>query len=529
MKIPLFLPASLLAAFCVQSSLCLADTTLNITNRYSYGANLGWMDWRGDNTNGAVTGQFVCSGYLWSANAGWINLGNGLPADGIRYQNNSAADFGVNRDQYGNLRGYAWGADIGWLTFTDHDINGTAFEGPKVDPVTGGFSGYIWSANIGWISLSNSQAHVQTDAIVPATDADGDGIPDAWEFLHFGNLTSANATTDHDGDGFTDLQEILAGSDPFDPGSTPNNLVPECVAPPSGLAAWWRAEGDANDAKGTNNGTLVNGATFAPGKTGSAFSLGGVNDYIEVPDAPSLNPVNALTVEAWYQPTISFKGNGANAIVDKGYASHSPPFYQYHLFVVGNQGWGSSSAAFGFWVAAGGNSYYALTPGTNWTPGFWYHLTGAYDGSAVKIYVNGVLIASSPASGTMTDYGRPLRIGAFDNLSGSDSYTPGLVDEVAIYNRALTANEIAALYTAGSAGKCLTISPISLINSAVIANQFGFDLTGEANLTVVIEGSSNLLNWTSLKTNILGAAPLHFADPSSSALPKRFYRARVQP
>jgi hypothetical protein len=512
-----------------QLSSALASTTINPTNQYSYAANLGWMDWGADTNNGAVIGQFVCSGYIWSANAGWIYLGGGAPANGIRYQNDSAADCGVNRATNGVLSGFAWGADIGWLLFTNRDVNGVPFDGPKVDLVTGKLSGFIWSADCGWISLSNDQAQVQTDAIVPATDSDGDGIPDAWELLHFGNLTSANATTDHDGDGFTDLQEILAGSDPFDPGSTPNSVTPVCVAPPSGLAAWWRAEGDATDSAGTNSGALQNGATFAAGRVGSAFSLDGVNDYIQVADAPALNPSTAISVEAWYKPTVSFAGDGANPIVDKGYVSHSPPYYQYHLFVVGDQYSDPNSAAsFGFWVAAGGNFYYVLTPKNTWTLGNWYHLVGTYDGSAVKIYVTGKLIASAPASGAMSDYGRPLRIGAFDNLSGSDSYTPGLIDEVGIYNRSLSTNEIALLYGAGSAGKCLTISPIILANPAVIANQFGFDVLGEPNLTVVIEGSSNLLNWSSLKTNTLGNVPLHFADPTPPSLPQRHYRARAQ-
>src|SRR5882757_3837098 len=75
-----------------------AATTINTVNKFAYGANLGWMDWRGDTNNGAVIGEYVCSGYVWSANVGWIHLGSGAPANGIRYQNNSATDYGVNHD-----------------------------------------------------------------------------------------------------------------------------------------------------------------------------------------------------------------------------------------------------------------------------------------------------------------------------------------------------------------------------------------------------------------------------------------------
>src|SRR6266568_1888438 len=58
---------------------------------------------------------------------------------------------------------------------------------------------------------------------------------------------------------------------------------PSCVPAPAGLIAWWRAEGDATDAVSTNNGTLMNGATFAPGEVGQAFSLDGINDYVSIP------------------------------------------------------------------------------------------------------------------------------------------------------------------------------------------------------------------------------------------------------
>jgi hypothetical protein len=192
-----------------QLSTAFAGTTIDPVNRYAYGANIGWMDWRGDTNNGVVIGAYVCSGYIYSANVGWINLGSGAPADGIYYQNTSASDFGVNNDGLGNLSGYAWGANIGWIHFESTGA-------PKVNMLTGQLSGYAWSANCGWISLSNAVAYVQTDTIAPGADTDGDGIPDAWELQQFGNLTTANGTSDYDGDGVSDKNEYLAGTNPKD-------------------------------------------------------------------------------------------------------------------------------------------------------------------------------------------------------------------------------------------------------------------------------------------------------------------------
>jgi hypothetical protein len=183
-----------------------ATTSINSTNHYAYGANIGWMDWRGDVTNGAVIGEYVCSGYIYAANVGWIGLGGGSPPGGIYYSNTSASDWGVNHDGSGNLRGYAYGANIGWVNFENTGA-------PKVDLLTGKFGGYIYSANCGWISLSNAFAHVQTDTIVAGADSNTNGLADAWELQNFGYI-GVDPNADPDNDGMSNLQEYRAGTDP---------------------------------------------------------------------------------------------------------------------------------------------------------------------------------------------------------------------------------------------------------------------------------------------------------------------------
>jgi hypothetical protein len=201
--------ALIIAALCLANA-ARASSTINAANRYAYGANVGWIDWRGDDgINGAVIGEFVCAGYLYGANIGWIHLGSGSPTNGFAYSNLATNDYGVNHDGAGNLRGYAYGTNIGWLNFE-------AQGAPKINLLTGKFSGYVYGANIGWISLSNAFAFVKTDSLDTGPDTDGDGIPDAWEYLHAGNLTTMNATTDSDGDGMKDIDEYVADTDPFD-------------------------------------------------------------------------------------------------------------------------------------------------------------------------------------------------------------------------------------------------------------------------------------------------------------------------
>jgi hypothetical protein len=152
-----------------------------------------------------VIGAYVCSGYIYSANCGWINLGGGSPTNGIYYQNRSANDFGVNLDGLGNLSGYAYGANIGWINFTNTGV-------PKINMINGQMSGYVWSANCGWISLSNAVAYVQTDSIQQGALAPN-GLPVAWLLLNFGT-TNVKANADPTGKGMTIGQDYLAGTDP---------------------------------------------------------------------------------------------------------------------------------------------------------------------------------------------------------------------------------------------------------------------------------------------------------------------------
>jgi hypothetical protein len=201
--ISLALPASLAVVH--------SATTIDSSKHFAYGANLGWLEARGDVNHGAVIGEYVCSGCLYSANVGWINLGSNSPTNGIQYQNLSANDFGVNLDSLGNLRGYAWGANIGWINFEHTGA-------PQVNLLTGRLSGYVWSANCGWISLSNAVAYVQTDTIASGALAP-DGLPIAWLLSNFGT-TNVNANADPSGKGMTIAQDYLAGTDPNNPNSS---------------------------------------------------------------------------------------------------------------------------------------------------------------------------------------------------------------------------------------------------------------------------------------------------------------------
>ncbi len=192
-----------------------ATSTISPGNPYSYGANIGWMNWRTSSADGVDIGEYVCSGYIYGANVGWIHLGNGLPANNIQYSNTSAADFGVNysidpaQPGMALLRGYAYGANIGWVNF---ESTGN----PRLRFSDGNFEGHVWSANTGWINLGNGAFVLNTLSVTPGIDTDMDGMADAFEFQFFGNL-AMNMNTDTDGDGMSDVQEYLEGTNPTNP------------------------------------------------------------------------------------------------------------------------------------------------------------------------------------------------------------------------------------------------------------------------------------------------------------------------
>ena len=176
---------------------------------YSWAPNLGWADWRGDGSNGVELGQYICSGSVYFANVGWISLGSGAPADGVYYRNKNSADFGVNVDSIGQLRGLAYGANVGWIQFEDRGA-------PRVDLSSGKLSGFAYGANVGWMDLGSLSFPLAVRSITAGADRDQDGIPDAWELVQAGDLGTLGPGTDFDQDGQSDLEEYQADTDPLD-------------------------------------------------------------------------------------------------------------------------------------------------------------------------------------------------------------------------------------------------------------------------------------------------------------------------
>jgi hypothetical protein len=150
---------------------------------------------------------------------------------------------------------------------------------------------------------------------------------------------------------------------------------------------WWQAEGNANDSADGNHGTL-NGATFATGTVGQAFSFDGVDDYVNVPDSANLEVTTQFTLEAWIKPDDV---STWRQIISKfGAAGHYA--YQYGL---------APNGALRVDISAGGNTYDDLTSPTGLlSPGTWAHVAVTFQSGFLRLYVNGVQVASKLSSMT---------------------------------------------------------------------------------------------------------------------------------
>ena len=280
-------------------------------------------------------------------------------------------------------------------------------------------------------------------------------------------------------------------------GSWCSSFGQDCSAPPSDLISWWQGEGNANDIVGTNNGVLEN-VTFVSGMVGQAFYFNGSNADVQVPYSTSLQPTN-VTVEAWVKldalasPVAAYPG--LQYIVFKK-NSRGGNFEGYDLEKNRIDG----QDVFRFQVTSSDGFQVPAASTTVAQAGVWYHLAGTYDGTTVKLYVNGELEGSAVA-GFALDYGtRPVFIGTTGE--GWDGKVQGTVDEVSIYSRALAAGEIAAICSAGSQGKCPPSPP-------TITAQPGdrIVVVGDtANFSVTVTGAAPLsYQWAWNGTNIDGA------------------------
>lgn len=199
------------------------------------------------------------------------------------------------------------------------------------------------------------------------------------------------------------------------------------------LAAWWKFD-DGSGSTLTDsgdlalNGTLINGPTWVSGQVDGALHFDyGDGAYVEVPDSTALRPAQ-ITVATWLNPT-TLDTAWESAITKTSSGSWS-------------DGWGLASFSDSedkiyFFI----NNYWTDNASTTLPLNTWSHVVGTYDGVAIKLYVNGVLVDTHPYSTPIDSSTSPVQIGDAHGYPWN-----GSIDDTKIYNRALSAEEVAALY-----------------------------------------------------------------------------------
>ena len=181
------------------------------------------------------------------------------------------------------------------------------------------------------------------------------------------------------------------------------------------------------DASGKGNTGAISGATrITQGRFGKALSFDGVNDWVTINDTASLDLTTRMTLEAWVYPTVDMS-QWATVVFKE-----QPGGGLYELYANGDQSQPLTS------VTVGGQ-YRVLSAGPWLLANQWTHLAATYDGTTQRLYVNGTQVAQRPQTGPIGVSNSPLRLGG-NSVWGE--YFKGRLDEVRVYNRALSATQV---------------------------------------------------------------------------------------
>lgn len=216
-----------------------------------------------------------------------------------------------------------------------------------------------------------------------------------------------------------------------------NQISPPPPEVTSGLVSYWPADGNTNDAIGSNNGTLLNGATYRTGVSGQAFSFDGVDDWFEA-------PTNSFPTNNWERTLAMWVKVDAPVTQEAffgGYGAFGLTYSTYHL------GAGSGLFASSWGTGVGGPSLQS---------GRWYHVAVTNVLDVLTLYLDGNVVATAHNIAVSTPYGTQFYSGRIPGTNGDIRRLKGAVDEIRVYNRSLTASEIHSLVPADSTPPVVT-------------------------------------------------------------------------
>ncbi len=235
---------------------------------------------------------------------------------------------------------------------------------------------------------------------------------------------------------------------------TMNAQVPTYV-PTNGLVGYWPLSGNTNDISGNANNGVNNGATLTTdrfGNTNSAYLFNGTSSYINVPNSASLQFNGGITFSTWFNASSIPVGavNSTSYIMSKG-ADGGTPYSWISYLDTGELSlrmWNNSSLNNGAVIS---NSQFPISLNR------WYNVTFTFDGTNAKAYINGQLISSVASTYSTFTNIYDLKFGR-RHTSGLPYFFNGKLDDIGIWNRALTSNEILSIYQAEVSCQSLVIN-----------------------------------------------------------------------
>jgi hypothetical protein len=225
--------------------------------------------------------------------------------------------------------------------------------------------------------------------------------------------------------------------------------TPACVSPPGGMVAWWRGDGSATDSIGGRTGSLEGGARYSAGLVSSAFQLDGVEGTrVRAPATGLPTAQGPRTVEFWSRLGSDPDGDAQGF----GYGSEGPGL-GFYVFTAHPP---AGTLTFSRHDVSGPCSTSSLegdcqvVTSVDLRDDRWHHVAATYDGTTVRLFADGVL-AGERAQLLNTGTSGGACIGA---RCAAEAFQLGQIDEVSVYDRALSPAEIGSIVAAGAAGKC---------------------------------------------------------------------------
>ncbi|MGO8836785.1 MAG: FG-GAP-like repeat-containing protein [Limisphaerales bacterium] len=286
---------------------------------------------------------------------------------------------------------------------------------------------------------------------------------------------------------------------------TPDPIA-SCTPSPAGLVAWWPGEGNANDVVGGNNGILEGGVSFASGEVGQAFVFDGSgSSYVRIPANPRIDvgQSDGFTIELWCDPALTNNDVVPLTLVEWNNDSGDLTGIGCHLEFY------SAGRILGDIVDPNtGNDHYVESLGGNVTPNVWQHVAMTYDKTTgvLTLYQNGAVVASGNVGIWTPSTAFDLYLG----IRPAGVFAPipyqGLLDEVSLYNRALSSNEIAAIYAAGSAGKCPP-PPVPVISSFIPASGTNGTVVTISGTGFSAQAAADIVYFGAVQATVSSASP----------------------